>query len=40
VDKSKVVARIQKLLHLADTAKNSNIEEAAAAAAKTQGDGA
>lgn len=36
MDKDKVISKIKKLLHLADTAKNSNVEEAAAAAAKAQ----
>jgi len=35
-DKNKAVQRVKKLLELADTKKNSNIEEAAAAAAKAQ----
>ena len=36
MDKLKVIEKIKKLLHLADTAKNSNVEEAASAAAKAQ----
>lgn len=36
MDKVKIIKRIKKLLHLADTAKNSNVEEAASAAAKAQ----
>lgn len=36
MEKNKIVSRIKKLLHLADTSKNSNVEEAAAAAAKAQ----
>jgi hypothetical protein len=36
VPKTEIISKIKKLLQLADSNKNSNVEEAAAAAAKAQ----